>query len=122
MAVKTVQDVLVAASAVTAIVGTGADARVEQILKPQNIALPAVTLSRIFTAPVNNLETDGDLDANRVQVDSWATTYTEALALSVACRNALQTAGHQLDSEFDNYDPSIDDGTFRVTQEYSVWT
>lgn len=122
MAVKTVQDVLVASSAVTAIVGPGANARVEQIVKPQNIALPAVTLSRIFMGPVNNLVDDGGLDSNRVQVDSWAQTYTQAKELAAACRAALQTAGHQLDSEFDNYDPAIDDGTFRVTQEYSVWT
>lgn len=122
MAVKVVQDVLAASGAVTAIVGSGDDARIEQIVRPQDVALPAVTISRIFTAPTNNLTDDGGLDSNRVQVDSWALTYTQAKTLASACREALQDAGHQMESEFDNFDPEIDEGTFRITQEYSIWT
>lgn len=115
MAVKVVRDVLVADAGVTALVST----RISPSPLVQDITLPAVGLQRISHVPQNTLRMDGDLDANRVQLDAWATTYAQSRDVAAACRAALQTAGHQLELESDDYDPEAK--LYRVIQDWSIW-
>lgn len=118
MVLTTVRTVLAAAAPVTAICAD----RIELLTKPQAIDTPAVCLSIASTTPVNGLETWNSLDGNLVQVDSYASTYTEAKALAAACRAALEV-DHECESEFDNFDESAElSGLARVTQQYSVWS
>lgn len=117
MAIETVRDVLVAAGAVTALVGQ----RVSPLIKEQNITLPAVTLQRISLTPINALDEHAGLDQNAVQVDSWATTYAEARSIADACRAALQSSDILMSSEFDNYDSEVNPEQYRITQQFQVW-
>ena len=121
MAVKIVHDVLVASGAVTAIVGASPNERISPLIKAQNITLPAVTLSRVALTPQNHLRGYGNLESDRVQADSWADTYLQALTLAAACRTAMVAAGHVFNSEFDNHEPEVDEGIYRITQDYTVW-
>lgn len=121
MSVETVLVVLKADAAVTAIVGSGLNARISPLIKSQGITTPAVTLQRISLDPVNHLRGHGDLDSVRVQLDAWTESYAEARALAGACRDAIQNAGHLMLGEFDNYDPETDPGLYRITQDYQVW-
>lgn len=121
MSVPVVVGILTAATGVTAIVGSGSDCRVSSLTKVQGITIPAVTVQRVSTDPVNHLRGHAGLDDSRVQVDSWATTDTEVRALAAACRAAIQTAGHLMLGEFDNYDPETDPGLYRITQDYRIW-
>jgi hypothetical protein len=121
MSVEACRAILLADSAVTAIVGTGTSARVSPLTKTQGITMPAVTLQRVTVTPQNHLRGHGGLDQVNVQVDSWAETYAGARALATACRNAIQAAGVLMTSEFDNFDPETDPGLYRITQEFQFW-
>lgn len=115
MAIQVIRNALVADAGVTALVGL----RVAPLLSAQDTTLPAITLQRISLVPQNHLTGDGDLDAARVQLDAWATTYAEARAVADACRTCLQAANHQLELESDDYDPDTQE--YRVIQDWSVW-
>jgi hypothetical protein len=119
--IEVVLAVLKAAPAVTAIVGEGVDARISPLIRAQTVAPPAVTLQRISLAPVNGLRGHAGLDDVRVQVDVWADSYAGARTLANACRAALQAAGHQMQSEFDNYEPDVSPELYRITQDFQVW-
>jgi hypothetical protein len=117
MSVKLVADLLAASGAVSAIAG----ARIGPIRRSQDTLLPAVTITRTDVNPVNGLSGSHNLDEERMQVDVWAETYAEAVALASACRSAMQAASHVYQGEFDGYEPSTAPGVYRITQEYSVW-
>lgn len=121
MSVEVVLAALKASAGVTAIVGSGASARISPLMKAQGITPPAVTLQRIAVAPVNHLRGHGGVDAVRVQVDSYADSYSGVRALATACRTALQTAGHLMVSEIDNYEPGVEPALYRITQDFQVW-
>lgn len=121
-AVKTIIDILGADAGVTAIVGTGDDARIVPLTRPQDVAVPAITVSGISLTPTNYLGGDANLDENRVQVDCWADDYSGARALAAACRAAITATGILMLSDLDNFDASAElSGIYRVTQEYSLW-
>ena len=121
MSIEVVVAVLKADASVTAIVGSGSNARISPLIKEQSITTPAVTLQRVSTDPVNDLRGFSDLDDSRTQVDAWAESYAGARALANACRTALQNAGHLMLGEFDNYNPDTDPGLYRITQDYRIW-
>lgn len=60
---------LKAASAVTALVGSGNDARIYPDVVPQEFALPAVSFQRVATEAVNTIHST--LLATRVTLDVW---------------------------------------------------
>lgn len=75
-------------SAVTALVGTGNDARIfKQDLK-QGTALPAITIQVFAGRSEEHLGGITGMAANRVQVDCYATTEAGAYALAEAVRLA----------------------------------
>lgn len=121
MSVEACLAILVADASVTAIVGTGSNARISPLIKSQGISPPAVTLQRVSVDPQNHIRGHGSLDSVSVQVDSWAVTYAGVRALATACRNAIQASGVLMTSEFDNYDPETDPGLYRITQEFQFW-
>lgn len=117
MAIQTLATILEASTAVMALCA----GRISPMIKQQSTDLPAVVLERTAVNPVNNLDGYAGLDENQVQVESRALTYKKARALADACRTAIQAAGHVMNSEFDNYEPSVDPGEYCITQVYSVW-
>ncbi len=118
MILTTVHDIL-AASPVNGMTS----GLIELLTKPKSIGVPSVCLFVVTTSPVNGLETWNGADANLVQVDSYAKTYTEAKAIAAGCRSALEDAGHELQGEFDNFDDGVElTGLARVTQQYNVWS
>lgn len=82
---------LVAASAVTALVGQ----RVYWVDRPQGHALPAVTLQTVSEEREQNLKGFEGLQRARVQVDIWARSYAEQRQVTEAVIAALITAAAQ---------------------------
>jgi hypothetical protein len=117
MTIEIARAVLVADSAVSALVGE----RISALMKAQGTAMPAITLQRVSVTPQNHLRGNGGLDYVRVQADCWATSYDGVRALAIACRSAMEAASHQMLSELDNYDPQVDPGLYRITQDFQVW-
>jgi hypothetical protein len=114
--IETVRDLLVAETDVTDLTGL----RISPLVRAQNETLPCVTLSLVAVAPMNHINGAPTLDQNRVQVDSWATTYSEARSVADACRAALEAAGLVMESEFDSFEADVDE--YRVTQDFYIWT
>lgn len=117
MAIETVRTVLVANSAVTALVP---EDRITAIIRPQSLPIPAITLQRVSDVPVGFLIGTGELDSNNVQLDIWTDDYAQARAIADACRVALTQ--YLLTFESDGYEPDLDPDLYRVTQNWSVWT
>lgn len=76
---------LLATSGVASLVG----ARVFPGVKPQAAALPAVVFNKISGAPIYDDEGEAGLDECRVQIDSWATTYSQAKQVAREVRSCL---------------------------------
>jgi hypothetical protein len=115
MVIEEVRDILVADAGVTALVG----ARISPVLRAQNETLPCITLTVVSVVPANHLNGAPSLDANRVQVDSYATTYDGVRSLAAAVRAALEAADLVMEGEFDGFEPDVDE--YRVTQDFYYW-
>lgn len=115
-ALTTVRAALTSSAAVSAIVGT----RISPVMRAQGETLPCVVLTQISTVPQNQLYGAPTLDANRVQLDAYATTYAGAVALASACRTALEAAGLVMENQTDWFEPDVTE--YRITQDFLVWT
>lgn len=115
-ALKQVRDLLVADSAVVALVSQ----RISPLVRSQNEPLPSITLSLVSVVPMNHVAGAPTLDQARVQIDSWGTSYAEVRSVADAVRAALEAAGLVMESEFDGFEPDVDE--YRVTQDFYIWT
>jgi hypothetical protein len=115
MSLETIRDLLVADAAVTALVG----ARVSPLVRAQDETSPAVTLIITDVTPMANLASPPTLELRLVEVNSWATTYDEAIDVSNACRAALEAAGLNLQGQSERYEPSVEE--YLVTQTFTYF-
>ena len=76
---------LLADPGVTAIVGT----RVHPGSVPQGTALPAIVFNRVDGAPLYSDDGEAGLETERVQIDCWSDSYSEAKRLARAVRASL---------------------------------
>jgi hypothetical protein len=124
-------DYLLAGSAVAAIIGT----RIFPLTRPQGSALPALTVTRISGAPVYASDGEAGLLDARLQIDSYAETYTAAKDLAAAVTNRLSAVQDvvqsgvtliyvMLDSEQDLREGGSGEFEylFRVRQDFIVWS
>ena len=96
--------------------------RVYPIALPQNCDMPAVSYSRVTGARVNDLSGYGGLQNAHIQVDTWATSYEEAVELGASiqtCMNGASGYKSLLINDVDGYD--ADANLYRWTGEFSVW-
>jgi hypothetical protein len=109
---------LLASTAITAIVST----RIYPIFLPQNAPYPAQTYQRITTTPVNSITGYSYEENARIQIDSWATSYSAAKNLGRATLKAMNAATSYkavLEMEMDDYEPQRK--VYRIMQDYSCW-
>lgn len=118
---------LAAVAGVTALVST----RIYPVKLPQNATLPAVTYQRVSTSRAGAMGADPGVAWARIQVTSWATSYSGLKSLSEAVRAALQRYSGSsggvtvldvtLDSELDLYgEDESEAGVFAVAQDFTV--
>lgn len=87
-------------SGVSAIVGQ----RVWPGRRPQARTLPSITVFRVDGAPIYTNDGETGLAEGRVQIDCWATTYTDAKNAAGAVKDALS-----------NFEGTQSGTTFRLT-------
>lgn len=108
-----------------------ASTRIYPVKLPQSATLEAITYQRVSTRRGHLMGTDDGIAYTRVQVTSWAETYSEAKALAEAVRVALQrfsgTVGGlevldvMAEAELDLYgDDESDSGVHAVAQDFTV--
>lgn len=100
---------------------TAAGSRVYPLLRAEGSALPAIVYSRVGNAPVNSLNGSSGLDAVRIQVDTYATTYAQAKQVGDQVRVLMQAAPFKalLQTDLDAYEQ--DTKLFRFTQDFACW-
>ena len=109
---------LLASTAVTALTST----RLYPIFLPQNTTYPAQTYQRISTMPVNTISGYSYLENARIQIDSWATSYSAVKTLARETLKAMDSSTSYeavLEMEMDSYEPEVE--LYRVMQDYSCW-
>lgn len=126
-------------AAVSALVGTGASARIYPQIAAQGAAKPYLVYQLISGEHGHHLRAASGLVQSRVQIDSYGSTYSGAKTLADKVRLALdgQLAGTlgsgsytasirsiTLENEQDGFDNPRDGGALgihRVIQDYSIW-
>lgn len=101
---------------------------------PQKAALPYVILSRISAQRILSFAGYSGLTAPRVQVDCYATTYTQVRKMADVIRLAIngfrgtvlgkEIQGVFLEDDRDSYEPpehGDEVGVHRVSNDYFVW-
>lgn len=79
---------LLADGTVAGLAGT----RIYPSVLPQAPTFPAITYSTISAVRQNTMDGPDGLPSKRIQIDSWASTFSQALALADAIRERLD--GH----------------------------
>lgn len=109
---------LTADATVSGLVGT----RVYPLVLPQKAGLPAVSYLRVSGRQEMSLSGLSGLEAPRIQIDCWATTYAGAKALAAAVRAAMLSAtAFKVGSVSDRDLYEDDTNVFRVSIDFSVW-
>jgi Protein of unknown function (DUF3168) len=86
-----IYDILFAATAVSAIVGTRIYPHGEA---PQDVTRPYVTWFLVAGVPENALDCAPDIDRSTVQIDCWHQTSAGVVQLASAVRNAIEPHAH----------------------------
>ena len=110
--------------------GTGANARVYPVHRPQKEPLPAVTIATEDIEPSDTKSGVSALDRLEVRVISYASTYDIARLLAEDCRNAIDRVsgtfnGQQIQSirfldSFDDVEEIENSLVYFVEQNYNV--
>ena len=88
------EDLLSGSAGITAIVGSGASARIYPMLVPQGFDnYPAITYQVISEERDPELTQQNGLYRARVQITCWARTYAGARSLKEAVRNRIDGSG-----------------------------
>lgn len=99
--------------------------RISPTLREEGTAVPAVTYDVISVDPHNNLAgRDSSLRNYRVQIDCWARTHADALAMFDAIRarmgvSAATFSSVVLATMIEDFEP--DTKLYRRSQDFSCW-
>ena len=98
---------------------------------PQGSAYPCIRFSRDEDGGFKDFDGQGVTIRVDMQVDNLADTLDEATDLAQAVRASLKnytgamTSRYvqrtSLDATFDDYEPNLADGKFRVSQAWTIW-
>lgn len=115
--------------AVTALVGSGDDARIYPVLLPQDPTYPAVTYQRVSGARLHNLAGTAGFAMPRLSINCWSRTYGEAKSLAAAIRASLDgfdgtlatiRATIKIVNEIDLPEQEPKPDVYRILQDYTV--
>ena len=96
--------------------------RIYPVVMPQDVNLPAISYHETANTPVNHLGGKSGLENPHVAINSWATAYDEANAVSQAVNSAMdgvRTFRAVMINQLDVYDPELN--IFAKAQIYSCW-
>lgn len=113
--VPPVQQTLLAASAVTAIVGQ----RVYQQVAQQDTTQPYVIWAVVTSAPGNNLSQTPEYDDQRIQIDCWSPSQSQARLLGQAVRDAIETQTHIVYGPWSDYETETK--LYRWSMDAEYW-
>jgi hypothetical protein len=113
-----VRTALIAAAAVTALVGT----RIAAGVMPEGELRPYVTYQLISAQRPGSMSAHGTLRNARVQFNCWSQSYSEAKQIAQAVQDAIEASplfDVVFNGDLDLYDDATD--CYYVAVDYSVW-
>ena len=109
-------------AAITTYVGASSSARIYPVYLPQDPTYPAISYQRISSQPHVSMGGFCNLDNPRIQIDCWATSYSDAKGMAEAVRDAMMSASafNALEiSDQDLFEPDLE--IYRVSIDFSCW-
>jgi hypothetical protein len=98
-----------------------ASGKVYPLVAPEKVAAPFIVYSRIASTPENTLEGGATIDQVRIQVDTYANTYSAVKSLAESVRSAMEGSGAKatLQTDQDLFEPDLK--LYRISQDYYCW-
>lgn len=98
-----------------------ASGKVYPLVAPEKITAPYIVYSRISSTPENTLDGGATIDLVRIQVDTYANTYSAVKSLAESVRSALEgsAAKATLQTDQDLFEPDLK--VYRISQDYYCW-
>jgi hypothetical protein len=116
---------LLAQTAITSIVST----KIKYMQLDENTTLPAIIINRISGTPIERQEAKSKECSTRYQIDTFATSYNQALDISNKIRLALdgysgtmsgtRVSAIRLLDETDDFEPELNN--IRVIQDFQIF-
>ena len=99
-----------------------ASGKVYPLVAPEKVSAPYIVYSRISSTPENTLDGGATIDLVRIQVDTYANTYSAVKSLAESVRSAMESSASikaTLQSDQDLFEPDLK--FYRISQDYYVW-
>lgn len=98
-----------------------ASGRVYPLQAPEKVTYPCIVYFRINSTPINTIDGGSTIDLVRIQVDTYAKTYSACKVLAESVRSSLEGSAVKatLQTDQDIFEPDL--SVFRVSQDYYVW-
>lgn len=98
-----------------------ASGKVYPLVAPEKVTAPYIVYSRISSTPENTLDGGATIDLVRIQVDTYANTYSAVKLLAESVRSALEgsAAKATLQTDQDLFEPDLK--VYRISQDYYCW-
>lgn len=95
--------------------------KVYPLVAPEKVTAPFIVYSRLASIPENTLDGGSTIDLIRIQVDTYANTYSAAKSLAESVRSAMEGAlvKGTLQTDQDLFEPDLK--FYRISQDYYVW-
>ena len=98
-----------------------ASGKVYPLVAPEKVSAPYIVYSRISSTPENTLDGGATIDLVRIQVDTYANTYSAVKSLAESVRSTLEgsAAKATLQTDQDLFEPDLK--VYRISQDYYCW-
>jgi hypothetical protein len=98
-----------------------ASGKVYPLVAPEKVTAPYIVYSRISSTPENTLDGGSTIDLVRIQVDTYANTYSACKNLAESVRVAMESGvvKSTMQTDQDLFEPDLK--VYRISQDYYVW-
>lgn len=98
-----------------------AGGKVYPLVAPEKVAAPFIVYSRIASTPENTLDGGSTIDLVRIQVDTYASTYSACKSLADSVRVQMESGvvKSTMQTDQDLFEPDLK--LYRISQDYYVW-
>ena len=98
-----------------------ASGKVYPLVAPEKVVAPYIVYSRISSTPENTLDGGSTIVLVRIQVDTYANTYSACKNLAESVRVAMEggVVKSTMQTDQDLFEPDLK--VYRISQDYYVW-
>ncbi len=95
--------------------------RIYPLIAPADVVKPYIVYTRIPSETENTIDEEPGLFNTRLQIDTYHTTYQNALIVAAQVRNEMTTLQYKNIHVYEQDFYDTDSNLYRVMMEYSIW-